>query len=1030
MNKRISIFTLFVVGTLLLGLVGAIAALAAPSAAVRGTTAILNPADTTKTLAWAKQGGDITLEVRDADLNVPIKRIIWPDETTLMTGTVSTTAASTVITGAGTIFSSELVVGDTILVGAFPGTEKVREIASIASDTQLAVKRALDNTNAGLALREVNTAGALAAVCPDCAAAHSLTLVDTEVISDLLSIQDTNVGVSVANRFAGAADTALNVNDVRVVRSDGADVGDLVLSVDFTNGTLTTSAATGTAYALFWSGAINTTGTTVKVTSQANTAGISATLTETGARTGVFRKQITLCGTSGCSTDEVDIEVGLNDLVKLNYTDVSPSPSTTVVSLINIETTDPGFSNFAPTHKSGTQNSRPVVSADVTDSDSLAKKTSLRVFFALDTTAPFDNVVDNAGEADPNDIGTVGTIASGFNFEQRLLSALAPTGDAQLFWWVVGDDTAGNRGVSDRLTAITVGTVTTADACDPDAFPTAASSLVGQTIDDTVANSYRVNGCQPYLVKIDFTSPDMSSGKTGPWWDTSKTTTDKTETLSSKARTDSILVTFNESLDGTTVQPSDFTVGGVIPVAAQHFSGANTGVFLTVSTMLPDAKPVIKLVGEVKDVAGNILSIDEVTSADGIGPAIAVTVTGTAAGAIPVTKDKVTVQFTTNEAATVSTGSVTVTRAATASTLGTPEGSVAPSLVTANTWKVEMTPAAPGLFNVYVTSNDLGANAGTSGHITDPSNKVAILFEKDTTINAPAFTPAVDTDDPNAFVVVNFASEGAEYGLDSAGNFTTTLANVVTSKDTHKTVTLTKATLDAVDILPSVSSQDNIIFLYSPTTPLALGDHTLKVTATDEAGNALGETTHTFKVKAKVLTKVTMQPGQNLISLPSTPVSTGINSVGLPTDVKSVITYDPTPAGLAAGGPWLVATRDASGNLVGTLTALDARHAYWVETITFAPIQVDIPPQGFAATPPSIEVVNGWNLVPVVSVSGGAPGTTINADVYFSSVAWVTAYSFDTLTKTWTKVTPGNFQTVTIGKGYWLYAGQAGVLVP
>ena len=111
---------------------------------------------------------------------------------------------------------------------------------------------------------------------------------------------------------------------------------------------------------------------------------------------------------------------------------------------------------------------------------------------------------------------------------------------------------------------------------------------------------------------------------------------------------------------------------------------------------------------------------------------------------------------------------------------------------------------------------------------------------------------------------------------------------------------------------------------------------------------------------------------------------------------------------------------------------MDSQHAYWVETSSSAAIKVDVPPQGFASTPPAITVVSGWNLVPVVSVAGDAPGTTINADLYFGSTAWITAYWFNTAGNAWIKVLPNQIpaDTVTVGTGYWLYAGQDGVLVP
>ena len=144
-----------------------------------------------------------------------------------------------------------------------------------------------------------------------------------------------------------------------------------------------------------------------------------------------------------------------------------------------------------------------------------------------------------------------------------------------------------------------------------------------------------------------------------------------------------------------------------------------------------------------------------------------------------------------------------------------------------------------------------------------------------------------------------------------------------------------------------------------------------------------------------------------------------------------MITYDPLNPD-AVTGAWKSATRGADGKLSGSLATIDSKHAYWVNSASFLPIKANIPDAGFAATPPVIAVTAGWNMVPVVSLTGAAPGALISADTYFASLpSWVTAYSFDPQAATaWTKVTPKSFQNVVVGKGYWLYSTAAGILVP
>ena len=61
----------------------------------------------------------------------------------------------------------------------------------------------------------------------------------------------------------------------------------------------------------------------------------------------------------------------------------------------------------------------------------------------------------------------------------------------------------------------------------------------------------------------------------------------------------SIRVDFNESLDGSTIQVTDFKADDVTPLSVEWFSGRSHSVFLNVPAMAPNARPKIELVGEV-----------------------------------------------------------------------------------------------------------------------------------------------------------------------------------------------------------------------------------------------------------------------------------------------------------------------------------------------------------------------------------------------------------------------------------------------
>ena len=98
-----------------------------------------------------------------------------------------------------------------------------------------------------------------------------------------------------------------------------------------------------------------------------------------------------------------------------------------------------------------------------------------------------------------------------------------------------------------------------------------------------------------------------------------------------------------------------------------------------------------------------------------------------------------------------------------------------------------------------------------------------------------------------------------------------------------------------------------------------------------------------------------------------------------------------------------------------------------------------------APPPPLIVMVQaGWNLVPVLTDGIPLP-ETVSADDYFGSLGdngWLKALTFNTLDQTWESVSPGETvpdgddedsepdpATLTVGKGYWLYATKDGVII-
>ena len=138
--------------------------------------------------------------------------------------------------------------------------------------------------------------------------------------------------------------------------------------------------------------------------------------------------------------------------------------------------------------------------------------------------------------------------------------------------------------------------------------------------------------------------------------------------------------------------------------------------------------------------------------------------------------------------------------------------------------------------------------------------------------------------------------------------------------------------------------------------------------------------------------------GMNLISVPRDPENTDIQAVF--GDVEEITLVFTRPIAGESDLPWLVAVRDQmTGEFVGDLKSIDARHAYWVKASGSSKVEIETPQLEAQRTPPSIFVAAGeWTLVPVISLAPIAPagtatdspdyiqeGTEFDANAYFGS---------------------------------------------
>ncbi len=302
------------------------------------------------------------------------------------------------------------------------------------------------------------------------------------------------------------------------------------------------------------------------------------------------------------------------------------------------------------------------------------------------------------------------------------------------------------------------------------------------------------------------------------------------------------------------------------------------------------------------------------------------------------------------------------------------------------------------------------ATAAHSWVATYAYTAATATFEGDVALAAPTLKPNADTDDTSPHIIIDFSAEGTEY-----------------TSDGNSAVTISKATLDGVDISGSLQSSDNAKFVYL-ASGLAVGDHTIVVNAADAAGNVLAtDASQTFKVVAETETSIGLSPGMNLISFKGATKSSAFSDVFSNSTINSVLTYDPS-----VPGNWLSATRNAtSGKLEGPLAerTVDEDLAYWVDSSSYDPIKVVIPAIGFGSQslPPSIDVVKGYNYVAIATVGAGS---TVQSETYFSTITWTRGYVFNATTQAYTTITKGSDVALNVGDGVIIYASAAGVIVP
>lgn len=714
---------------------------------------------------------------------------------------------------------------------------------------------------------------------------------------------------------------------------------------------------------------------TVKVSSTQDVTGFDLLLTETGASTGEFTGSFATAAATDGGAVPPAIEAITGALVSVTYDD----DGTSRVANSTVETDAPTVSILSPADATATRTQSTRVIAEVTDADSGVDNATVnfQVVSAVDALGGAIAGVETVAR-------TEAAIAGGVRIEAQFNGI--PQGENTIVWNVTGADQAGNVSTSDNQT-IRVDTVAPALGTLVAGF----SAKTGQSLD------------ADNVIITDEALADPTF----------------------------VRVLFNEALDQSTVQASDFRVGGVAPADVVVSSDHPTSVFLKVPALASNSKPTVDVVGNVSDAAGNEATGGLTTpSIDGIAPTITVTLSST------LSTDAVTIDMASDEAL-LTAPAITINGNEGGSGVGVGDLS-ATSLIGSNLFRATLTASgAPMSFNVQVTGRDTASNLRSVG-TAKAEDDGAISFEIDAALPEPLTVfPGGDADNvftPNPFITIDWASEATEYGRDGGPTMVND-GTETTNLDTHSLVNITSITVDGTDVSSSMARVDNGKFLLV-LRDLTLAAHLLTFTGADEAGNILTVTDSEFTVKERPAFSISMVPGWNLVSVPAEPKTNAINDViAAGHSASIVITYDPSEA-----GGWLTATRGSDGLFAGTLTEIKASRAYWIFTESFDAISVPLQSIGGGTTNllPTINLAAGWNLLPVLDVSGTEVfGNGVSTPASLIGSSPVRTYTYNAGADRFDKISGAcdpndvlNTGCVDVGVGYWVYMSSATIYVP
>ena len=320
----------------------------------------------------------------------------------------------------------------------------------------------------------------------------------------------------------------------------------------------------------------------------------------------------------------------------------------------------------------------------------------------------------------------------------------------------------------------------------------------------------------------------------------------------------------------------------------------------------------------------------------------------------------------------------------------------------------------------------LQVNAGVATSTIEEGDTVTLSYKY---VNADQVIQ-VDVDEPT---MTSIPADNAETDYAAGAIQFTWSDDDKYAGDSYKTVTLNEASHEgpdgeSMDILDQLTTNDNKKWVLRPAADLALGDHEFTLKATDAAGNDNTESV-TITVIEREPVEVELSPGWNLTSFRGAPASLDANDIFSSDSVSVVSQYDGRRV-----SPWTVWTRGSDGSLSSTpagRTTIDPGLGLYVLSTDGSSLMVDIPGTSKddpAQVPPSIKLIPGWNLVAVIIIDRDQD--TVDANDYLPTGVWTRAFRLDNITGQLQSISPTEPTDLDAGDALWVYASEAGTIVP